>query len=58
MRGLWTFPLESLQIADAKSSTAVTLSFSGCEALLAFERWDDSLYVLQLKEARVVTPTQ
>jgi hypothetical protein len=51
MRGLWMFPVNSLQLADAHSKTAASLSLESCEALLSFERWSDSLYVLQAKRA-------
>jgi len=53
LRGLWTFPIESLKIADATSENAVPLSLSGGEALLAFEQSGPQLYVLQLKQGAV-----
>lgn len=56
LRGLWMFPVESIQLADAESERAVKLSLASCEALLAFERWDDGLFVFQVKRAVGVPP--
>ncbi len=56
MKGLWMFPIDSIQLADVSSKSAATVCFAGCEALLSFERWSDTLYVFQVEEAKGVPP--
>jgi len=47
LRGLYVFPLASITVEDAVHPEWASVTVCDAEALLAFERWNDSLYVFR-----------
>lgn len=51
LRGLHFFPISTITVSDDETQTSVRLE--GPEALLAFKRWSENLYVFTAYEVRI-----